>query len=220
MLEKLKRFIKQNWPNQTTGWLLYRDLVLNRDSYLHTTGWLRSLRQAKPLDANGTPVPWMNYPVVQLLAERLPRDAVLFEFGSGHSTAFWARHVAQVHSIEYDSRWLDLITPTLPANATVRYCEQDRDGHYCRSLAAPCVLFDVVVIDGRDRVNCVLQALSHLADGGVIILDDSSREKYRSAFEATHAAGYKALTITGLKPTGLGTDTTTIFYRPGNCLGL
>lgn len=220
MLDTLKRFVKRTWPNQTAGWLLYRDMVMNQDSYLHTTGWLRSQTQARPLDANGAPVPWMNYPVVHFLAERLPRDAVLFEFGSGHSTAFWARHVAQVHSLEYDKNWLELITNTLPANATVRYCEQDRDGQYCRSLNIPGLRFDVVVIDGRDRVNCVLQALNQLTDRGVIILDDSTREKYQTAFDVTCSAGYKSLTITGLKPTGLGVDSTTIFYRPGNCLGI
>lgn len=220
MLNTMKQFVKSTWPKQTMGWRLYRDLVLNSDSYLHTTGWLRSLEQAKPLDATNSPVPWMNYPVVQLLSERLPKEAVLFEFGSGHSTAFWGRHVAQVYSIEYDRKWLDTIAPNLPSNAKVYFCEQDRDGKYCRSVGIPGVSFDVVVVDGRDRVNCVLQALKFVTDSGVIILDDSSREKYRDAFVATREAGFKALTLAGLKPTGLGTDATTIFYRPNNCLGL
>jgi len=220
MLAPVKSLIKRYMPDGVNGWRLYRDLVRNRKSYLHTTGWLKSLESGKPVDESGEPVPWMNYAVVSLLNLRLPRDGVMFEFGSGASTAYWSRRVARVHSVEYDQDWYERVRQNLPPNATLHYCAQDRDGAYCRSIAVPGVQFDIVLVDGRDRVNCVRESLAHLTPRGVVVLDDSSRERYQEAFAAMRQAGFSALPIAGLKPGGLGTDESTIFYRASNCLAL
>ena len=42
---------------------------------------------------------------------------------------------------------------------------------------------DVIAVDGRDRVNCVKHAMPKLKPGGVLVLDDSHRPRYREAFE-------------------------------------
>ncbi len=60
---------------------------------------MKSLETMKPLDADGRPIPWMNYPVIDLLRERLTKDLHLFEFGSGFSTTFYAQLVGHVTSI-------------------------------------------------------------------------------------------------------------------------
>jgi hypothetical protein len=78
----------------------------------------------------------------------------------------------------------------------------------------------VVVVDGRDRVNCVKQAVSALSPRGVILLDDSQQDKYQEANEFAAAQGFRALDLEGLKATGKGLDRTTLFYRDGNCLGI
>jgi hypothetical protein len=43
--------------------------------------------------------------------------------------------------------------------------------------------FDVVTVDGRDRVNCIKLATSKIKIGGYLILDDSHRVRYQSAFD-------------------------------------
>jgi precorrin-6B methylase 2 len=220
VFQGLKAAIKRRWPDEVNGYRLYRDLVRNHDSYLHTTGWLKSLESFRPIDADGRPVPWMNYAVVHLLQQRLPRDAVIYEYGSGSSTLFWSERVARVVSLEYDKGWFALVTKGLPANATVEFCAQDVDGAYCRMIGRTGLLFDAVFIDGRDRVHCVKQGRLCLAPRGVLVLDDSDRERYGEAHQFMRQEGFLALSIRGLKPTGCGTDETTIFYRLGNCLGL
>lgn len=220
MTALLKRAATTLLPRQALGYRVYRHLVRNEHSYLHRTGWLSSFAGERPVDRAGEAVPWMNYPVVRLLERRVPPDSRVFEFGSGHSTLFWARRVAQVEALEYDKAWFDEISKRVPANARVHFCPEDRDGRYCRFIAQAGGRYDVVVVDGRDRVNCAIQAVAHLSERGVIVLDDSDRERYAAAFEHLRAAGFAALSIEGLKPTGIGVDETTIFYRPGNCLGL
>jgi predicted O-methyltransferase YrrM len=39
--------------------------------------------------------------------------------------------------------------------------------------------FDLVVVDGRARVACAERALPRLAPGGVLLLDDAWRRRYR-----------------------------------------
>jgi hypothetical protein len=80
--------------------------------------------------------------------------------------------------------------------------------------------FQIILVDGRLRHECARQSLPHLAADGVMIWDDSSRERYQPGLAEIQAAGFRALRLAGLKPAGLGTDETTFLYRDGNCLGL
>lgn len=202
-------------------WLIaFHKLVLRRKSYLHQTGWIESLKHKYPCGKDGAEIPWMNYSVIHLLRERLHKDLSLFEYGSGYSTLFYARLVRDVISIEYDRDWFDLIEKRAPGNVSFVYKEKDIDGGYCRAIGEFEKTFDVVIVDGRDRVNCVKQAIKELSEIGVIILDDSSRERYSEAVDYAENRGFRALSIEGLKPTGYGTDRTTILYRDNNCLNI
>src|SRR5262249_22678117 len=161
----------------------------NKDSYLYQTGWMQSLLESKPTDRAANPIPWMNYSVIKLLDDRLKPDFTLFEFGSGYSTHFYARKVGTVVSLEYDEQWFQIVKAEMPKNVRLVFAEKDVDGKYCRVIHSIGTAFDVVVVDGRDRVNCVKQAASALSQRGVILLDDSQQDKYREALEFTRARG-------------------------------
>jgi hypothetical protein len=45
--------------------------------------------------------------------------------------------------------------------------------------------FDLIVIDGRAREACLTAAISRLAPGGFILLDDFKRKRYRDAASAS-----------------------------------
>ncbi|WP_444910308.1 hypothetical protein [Microbulbifer sp. TRSA005] len=144
----------------------------------------------------------------------------LFEYGSGFSTRFYAEQVASVKSVEDNSKWFEIITKELPANAEVLLQAADDDGDYCRSIHKFKNHFQVVIVDGRDRINCFKQGILRLASDGVILLDDSARSKYAPAIELGKAAGFKFLHFEGMKPASTGSHRTTLFYRSENCLGL
>jgi len=44
-------------------------------------------------------------------------------------------------------------------------------------------LFDLIVIDGRARAECLLAAKSHLKKDGRILFDNSNRKRYRHQIE-------------------------------------
>lgn len=215
MKSLIKQFLKTLFPHC----LAYILLIGNKKSYLYSTGWMKSLQEGKPVLPNGSPIPWMNFPIVKLLEERLKSDFILFEFGSGYSTYFYANKVKSVISVEYDEKWFQIFKADRPANVELIFKEKDIDGNYCRVINTTGKQFDVVIVDGRDRVNCVKQAILALSSRGVILLDDSQRDKYQEGIEFALEKGFRKLDFEGLKATGSAIDRTTILYRDGNCLG-
>lgn len=223
----IKRFLKNAFPRAFTYYrekhlLLkaYNILIKNKDSFLYLTGWMKSLREGKPVDGTGNQIPWMNYQIVTLLGNRLKKDFHLFEFGSGFSTVFYAGLVKSVTSVEYDQKWFQTIRKTIPDNVELVYKNKDIDGEYCRAIGEAKKQFDIVIVDGRDRVNCIKQGIEALSARGVILLDDSQRERYKEGISYAKERGFRALSIEGFKATGLELDETTILYRNDNCLDI
>lgn len=216
-----KKIIKTVAPNFVISYHIYKQFVANKQSYLHKTGWIKGLELKYPCDAEGNELPWMNFSVVSFLQQRLNKDLKLFEYGSGYSTAFFSKLVKDVTSVEYNLEWFELVKSKSPNNVKLVHLVADKDGEYCRAIKNSQELFDVVVVDGRDRVNCMKQSLPCLTENGVIILDDSNRGKYKEGKEFLLKEGFKKLEFEGLKPGGYGELVqTTVFYRKNNVLGL
>ncbi len=199
---------------------LSRTLLTHPDSFLVTTGYLRSFDTWEARSADGQAVPWMSYAMIALLDERLDAGHTLFEFGSGFSTRFFAERVGRVVSVEYDPQWFERVRAELPGHCTLIQQAEDTDGDFCRVASRQGVDFDVIVVDGRDRVNCVKQSVDHLSPAGVMLLDDSDRPKYQPALQVMAERGFRTLHLPSLAPLEFRTHRTSVFYRDGNCLGL
>ncbi len=216
----IKKTVKALFPKAILHFKAYKELIRNENSYLYSTGWMRSLEEYKPVDMNGNPIPWMNYPMVEFLKQRLKKEHNIFEFGSGFSTLFYSQLVNSVNSVEYDKFWFEKLKNEIPTNITLHYQEKDIDGDYCRTIVETNKFYDIVIVDGRDRVNCVKQSIDKLKPNGCIILDDSQRERYLEGIIYAERKGFRQLSFEGLKSTGIGMDRTTILYRTNNCLGI
>ena len=213
----IKKLLKKMFPK----YALHRSaqsLLVNNNSYLHETGWMRSLEEGKPVDKEGRAIPWMNYAVISFLKERLQKDMRLFEFGSGYSTFFYSELVKSVTSVEFDKEWLSTVEKNVPTNVKLVYQKEDNDGDYCRVVRSSGTEYDMIIVDGRDRLNCVRQSLQALSEKRVIILDDSHRNRYQVCIKEVKKSGFLTLDFEGLKPTGNEIDRTTVFYRRKNCL--
>ena len=195
-------------------------LSFNHKGYLYEIGWFKSFDAKAPLDNNGTPIPWVTYPFIDLISERIKKSHAVFEFGSGNSTFFYAKHAALVVSVEHDKTWYDRIVKDKPENSEIIYCELVRNGDYCRMPVKLDEKFDIIIIDGRDRVNCCKHAIDALAENGVIVLDNSERESYKSGIDFLVKNGFKHLSFSGIVPGLFYRMTTSLFYKEGNCLGI
>ena len=203
------------------GFLKAQRLFFRRDSFLVSTGFMRSCAAGYPCRRDDSPLPWMNYATIHFLEERLTPLLSLFEYGSGHSTLFFARLVHSVVSIETDCNWFDSLHARCPRNVTLVYHTLEPDGAaYAKLVRRDGRKYDVVVIDGHDRERCSVHACASLTDGGVIILDDMQRASNQGASHYLRQAGFKRLDFVGPKPGGLLMERTSVFYRPQNCLGV
>lgn len=216
MLEKLRAVAKV----VSRPALVKSLLATAATGYLRDTGWARSVLAGTAVDQDGEPLPWVTLPFIDFIAGRLTTAMTVFEFGSGSSTAFFARHAAEVFSVEHDASWFERVQRGAPANVHLSLTELDYGGQYCKAAAATGRTFDVIIVDGRDRVRCALNAVASLSTAGCIVLDDSERASYAEVAAGLRERGFKALDFWGLAPGLTYKKCTSVYYRGDNCLGI
>jgi hypothetical protein len=131
-------------------------------------------------------LPWWNVSATREVEEYLSsrRGARVFEFGAGASTAWLARRAGTVISVEHHPEWHRLISPIAAGFANVSLWHRDLAGDtYPGAIDEAGGKFDLIVIDGRRRIDCLMRAIPHLAAGGIILFDDSGRRRYRSGIK-------------------------------------
>jgi hypothetical protein len=200
---------------------LGRRLVLSFGlrGYLDSCGWFRSVKEKLPVDHNGACLPWYTYPAITFLEGRINPSVAVFEYGSGNSTLWWSMQATRVTSCEHDIDWYTSFKSKMPK--TVEYMHRELDGgHYCDAILAYNEAFEIIVIDGRDRVNCAKNSLSALTADGVIIWDNADREKYNPGHSYLVKSGFRRLDFWGLGPINNYQWCTSVFYRDKNCLGI
>ena len=195
------------------------ELHLWRRNYLWTTGWMRSRRQKMAVDADGRPLPWYTYPSIRFLEGRIPPRATVFEFGMGNSTLWWSGRTQKVVTCESDEGWFRRIAAKMPPNVEAMVHPAAGDA-YVNAAADLGEAFDILVIDGRRRVECCANSLKLLSEDGVVIWDNADRERYRPGYEMLRAAGFRSIAFWGLSPMNIKESCTSIFYRSRNCLGI
>lgn len=145
---------------------------------------------------------------------------VVFEFGSGNSTLWWGKKVSKVISYEHDLSWYQSFKNRLPSNVEYHHCELAYGEEYSKAILDYNNAFDIIIIDGRDRVNCAKNSLGALKDHGVIIWDNSDRESYEEGYSFLIQNDFKRLDFEGHGPINSYGWSTSIFYRNNNCLGI
>ena len=188
-------------------------------SFLGPIGWDRSARERMSLLAEGDAIPWITYPALRFLSSRLPQRRLrVFEWGAGTSTTWWATMGNEVVSCEHDLAWYLKVVHSVPGDTRILLHDVDSLAYVdCVHGFEP---FDVIVIDGRRRNECALAALDSLSASGVILWDNTDRERYFSVIGELESAGFRRVDFVGLAPGTYEESMTSIFYRDQNFLGL
>lgn len=187
---------------------------------LKEDGWFRSFREGRSVDSNGNLIPWFTYPALEFICKRISSEMCVFEYGCGASTFWWAQRVKNVIACEHDSAWYQEMINIIPANVDLHHVPLEYGGDYCRMISSFSRQFDIVVIDGRDRVNCVKNTLNALKPKGIIILDNSDRDEYSEGYQFLLKNGFKKIEFVGMTPIVNCKSETGIFYRQENCLDI
>ena len=188
--------------------------------YLLETGWFNSFKSGNPVDANQNPIPWFTYPAIDFIYDKLNPSCNAFEFGSGNSTLFFASRIEKVTSIEHNIDWFKKIKTRTPKNAKLVYTSAETIENYLTPLINTSDKFDLIIVDGLFRNECIEVSLKHLSEEGVIILDDSERKEYSEGIKFLLKSGFKRLDFSGIAPGIFFRKCTTIFYKDKNCLDI
>ena len=100
------------------------------------------------------------------------------------------------------------------------HCELQYGGDYCKNIVSNDSKNSIIIVDGRDRVNCILNSTSSISQDGVLILDDSEREEHQNGVIHLKQLRYNELDICGIAPRIFYNKCTSIFYKDNNCLGI
>jgi hypothetical protein len=212
------RKIKNNAWNLLNKIGLGGSVQLYAGGALKQYGWFRSYHSKQSVDINGDPLPWYTYPFILFLKPRIKPEFIVFEYGSGNSTRWYAAQVKHITAVEHDTEWIKLISPKLPSNAKV--LDRPLGDAYVKAVQSTGEHYHIIIVDGRNRVKCANFAIDYLTPDGVLILDNSEREWYNKAKDYLKERGFRRLDFIGMAPI-VGIETcTSVFYRDGNCLGI
>ena len=187
---------------------------------LHDYGWWKSYKKGLPIDKDGNPIPWITYPFIEFINGRLNKILEVFEWGSGNSTLWYASKVKALTSVEHDKKWFEKIKNSMPDNVKIFYQELAYGGKYSKYPNIIGKNFNIIIVDGRDRVNCLRNAIDAITKDGVIILDDSERKQYKKGIHFLVKNEFKRIDFWGFSPGLFYRKCTSIFYKSKNCLGI
>ncbi|MBB5439754.1 hypothetical protein HDC92_003450 [Pedobacter sp. AK017] len=195
-------------------------LSLGIKGYLADKGWFDAYRTKSAIDQDGKPIAWVTYSFIDFIKDRISKQHDIFEFGSGNSTLFYAGMARSVYSVEHDRDWFEKSSKINLPNVNMIHCNLVPGGDYCKSALATGKKFHVIIVDGRDRVNCCKQAIDALTEDGVLVLDDSERPVYAEVHTFLQQHGFKYLPFSGMAPGVIISKYTSVFYKPNNCLNV
>jgi hypothetical protein len=180
------------------GLLSRLDKHAKRSRHVH---YLRSLLAIYQLDDMiQLDVPWWTYSAIAAIEKHIQTlgyKPAVFEYGSGASTIWLAKRAQSVISIEHNYNWFQQLKSKLIAypNVQLIYKAPNRDNidplysshkmknvdfkAYVSSIEETSQLFDLIIIDGRCRENCLKASLAYLKPNGIIIFDNSNRKRYQ-----------------------------------------
>lgn len=111
--------------------------------------------------------------------------ARILEFGSGSSTIFLLSRGATVTTVEHHEGWAEAVQEVASARELGdRLTLLRRDRPYANVVDgfAEGTRFDILLLDGRERIECLRRALPLVAPDGLVLLDDAQRDRYWPAF--------------------------------------
>jgi hypothetical protein len=205
-------------------WLLLRKVNLGGAVQLMMNGgiledgWYKSYNSKTAIDKQGKPIPWCTYPYIKFIEPRLKRYFNAFEFGCGNSTLWYAERVGKIKSVEHDKSWYEQISKRLPGNSSIVHVELIDGGDYSKEVLTGGEKYDIIIVDGRDRVNCIKNSIPSLSNEGVIVFDNSDRPQYKEGIDILLAKGFKKIDFIGLSPVTPHNNFTSVFYKTNNCL--
>jgi hypothetical protein len=146
--------------------------------------------------------PWMSDTEIAKIEKYLDPKYTFLEWGSGGSTLYFSKLIYKYISIEHDINWYNQIKLEIQnnnlSNVNYLYCSPDNpivlpvwEGRtedfisYINMIDdVPIEKYDIVLIDGRCRVECAKKILNYIDKSSIVFIHDFfNRPKYFSVLD-------------------------------------
>lgn len=192
-------------------------IIIHANSALTVHGWFRTYAKKESINKKGEPIPWLTYSFLHFIEPRLHNGLSLFEYGSGSSTSWFAQRVGRVVSVESNKLWYEKVKKQLPTDTQLHYVAADQYADFIQSCEGT---FDLILIDGIHRVECARACVNKLSERGVILFDNTDIASWQEGIQFLTGRGFRHLPFRSMAPGVSLENTTSVFYRPDNCLGI
>ncbi|WP_019867360.1 O-methyltransferase [Methylovulum miyakonense] len=172
-------------------------------------GQFKTIRQWECVDITNAKIPWYTYPAIEYLDNIDFSNKIVFEYGSGNSSCYWAKKARSVFSVEHNKDWYEKIKKDVAINQKIYFCENENE--YLDAINKIPEKFDVIIIDGIYREKCAQIVQEHLSDSGIVILDNADWYKETSSF-LREKLDLLEIDFHGFGPINNYTWTTSIFF--------
>jgi hypothetical protein len=158
--------------------------------------------------------PWLPFRLIDAMSTIVDGRTRVFEYGGGGSTLWFLDRGAEVVTVEHHHAWAESLRS---AASHSRWTLLERGGgddfqSYVRAIDGYADdWFDIVLVDGRERVSCMKAALTKVKPGGLLIVDDSDRACYAAGLAGIPWSRQDYVGFAPAKPT---LAYTTVFTRP------
>lgn len=142
----------------------------------------------QPPEVTGRPdEPWWTRDAITWLDKYLQPNMRVLEWGAGSSTAWLARRVEYLQTIEHNPQWAAFVKARVQPSGWFcietamlgpKYYDRFSGNGFKQDYYN---FFDVVIVDGRMRVLCCEHGAGLLKPGGILVLDNAERPKYSEA---------------------------------------
>lgn len=175
---------------------------------VHLPAWMMSVIGPGTLYDKG--IPWFTYKTTRWLKQYVKPGMRVFEWGAGGSTVWLLARDVNLISVEMRPEWFQRIHCDLG-----KYEYNTWEVHLCEGWEELSTLvkgrgpFDLVIVDTRRRIDCIVAALPEITPGGYLLLDDSQDERFASGIALLDQ--YERQDFWGLCPSTLDPKCTSVW---------
>ena len=168
-------------------------------------GFLESSRKNIPVNDKNEIIPMYTYPCYEWLNSIDWTDNKVFEYGTGYSTTWWQNKNVNYHAVEDNKQWYDMIKDKTNIKHEPEY------NKYSQSIYNYDFKFDVIVIDGTARFDCIKPTLEKIKDDGIIIFDNT--DWHKNSKEELDKSDLIPIHFHGFKPLHVDSETTSCYIN-------
>lgn len=193
--------------------------------------WFNSILSSQSITERfQNPLPCLSFGALKYIENFLNKDSKVFEWGSGTSTLWFSKISKIVFSIEHNTKWfkvvkgfiekekimntkLRLIAPSQYSSDNIYCSGKDKLNYeiYAKAIDDNDKVFDLILIDGRARVGCIFHSVKKIKPKGLIVLDNSQRERYEEGKIFLARNGFKETIYYDHSPYQFNKQYTSIF---------